>query len=67
MITKYEIDNIIQTNGIVFVNDLVDYFDTSDLIEIINKLHNMGINNQKIKVMVYCKECGKELVVRPSQ
>lgn len=32
MITKYEIDNIIQTNGIVFVNDLVDYFDTSDLI-----------------------------------
>ena len=49
MITKYEIDNIIQTNGIVFVNDLVDYFDTSDLIEIINKLHNMGINNIKSK------------------
>ena len=27
----------------------------------------MGINNQKIKVKVYCKKCGKELIVKPSQ
>ena len=27
----------------------------------------MGINNQKIKVKVYCRECGKELIVIPSQ
>ena len=27
----------------------------------------MNINNQKIKIKVYCKECGMELIVKPSQ
>lgn len=67
MITKDEINSIIEINGVVFVNDLVNKFDTDDFIEIIDELHKIGINNQKIKVKVYCKECGKELIVRPSQ
>lgn len=67
MITKNDINDIIQINGIIFVNDFVNYFNTDNFIKIIDILHEMGINNQKIKVKVYCKECGKELIVRPSQ
>lgn len=67
MSIKDEINNIIKTNNVVFVNDLTTLFDTNDFIEIIDNLHNIGINNQKIKIKVCCKECGKELIVRPSQ
>ena len=67
MITKDKIEEIIHLNGVVFVNDLIDNVDRNVFIEIIDKLHSIGINNQKIKVKVYCKECGKELIVRPSQ
>jgi G:T-mismatch repair DNA endonuclease (very short patch repair protein) len=67
MITKDKIEEIIHLNGVIFVNDLSDNVDRNGFIEIIDKLHNIGINNQKIKVKVYCKECGKELIVRPSQ
>ena len=66
MTIKNEINKIIETNGVVFVNDLVDYFNTNNLVDIINKLHEMKINNKMIKVKVYCKECGKEMIVRPS-
>lgn len=66
MITKEEINNIISVNGVIFANDLVDDFNTNDLIDIVNKLHKIGINNKKIKIKVYCKECGQELIVRPS-
>ena len=66
MTIKNEINKIIETNGVVFVNDLVDYFNTNNFVEIINKLHDMKINNKKIKVKVNCKECGKEMIVRPS-
>ena len=67
VITKDEIDNIIKANGIIFVNDLTKDFKTENFIEIIDCLHQMGVNNQKIKIKVYCKECGTELIVRPSQ
>jgi G:T-mismatch repair DNA endonuclease (very short patch repair protein) len=67
MITKDKIEEIIKLNGVVFVNDLSENFDRNNFIYIIDKLHEMGINNQKIKVKVYCKECGQELIVRPSQ
>ena len=67
MITKDEIINIINTNGVVFINDLVKDFKTDDFVKIVDELHAIGINNQKIKVKVYCKECGTELIVRPSQ
>jgi G:T-mismatch repair DNA endonuclease (very short patch repair protein) len=67
MITKDKIEQIIKINGVVFVNDLTDNFEKSNFIDIINQLHNMGINNQKIKIKVYCKECGKELIIRPSE
>ena len=65
--TKDKIEEIINLNGVIFVNDLSDNCSRNDFIEIINKLHDIGINNQKIKVKVYCKECGEELIVRPSQ
>lgn len=67
MITKDKIEEVIKLNGVVFVNDLSENFDRNNFIYIIDKLHEMGINNQKIKVKVYCKECGQELIVRPSQ
>ena len=67
MIAKDEIEEIINLNGIVFANDLSDDLNRDSLIEIIDILHSMGINNKKIKVKAYCKECGKELIVRPSQ
>lgn len=67
MITKDEIEKIIKLHGVVFVNDLSENFDRNDFIDIIDELHEIGINNQKIKVKVYCKECDKELIVRPSQ
>ena len=47
MIIKDEINSIITTNGVIFVNDLVDKFNTENFIEIINILHKIGINNQK--------------------
>lgn len=67
MITKDKIEEIIHLNGVIFVNDLSDKVDRNCFIEMIDKLYSIGINNQKIKVKVYCKECGKELIVRPSQ
>lgn len=67
MTTKDEIEEIINLNGVVFVNDLSDNLSRNSFIEIIDKIYTIGINNQKVKVKVYCKECGKELVVRPSQ
>ena len=67
MKTKDEIEKIIQLNNVIFVNDLTNDSSRNGFIKIIDELHNMEINNQKIKVMVYCKECGKELIVRPSQ
>ena len=67
MITKDEINNIIKLNGVIFINDIVEHFNTNNFIEIIDELHKIGVNNQKIKIKVYCKECGKELIVRPSQ
>lgn len=67
MITKDKIEEVIKLNDVVFVNDLSENFDRNNFIYIIDKLHEMGINNQKIKVKVYCKECGQELTVRPSQ
>ena len=66
MTIKNKINKIIKTNGVVFVNDLVNYFNTNNFIDIINKLHEMKINNKMIKVKVHCKECGKEMIVRPS-
>lgn len=67
MISKNKIEEIIKLNGVVFINDLNDDLSRNSFIEIIDKLHIIEINNQKIKVKVYCKECGKELIVRPSQ
>lgn len=67
MITKDKIENIIKLDGVIFVNDLIENFNRNDVIKTIDKLHVMDINNQKIKVKVYCKECGEELIVRPSQ
>lgn len=67
MLTKDEIEKIIKLNGVIFINDLIENFDRNNVISMIDKLHEIGINNQKIKVKVYCKECGKELIVRPSQ
>lgn len=67
MITKDKIEEIIHTNGVIFVNDLSDNLSRNSFIEIIDALHHIGINNQKIKVKAYCKECGEELIVRPSQ
>lgn len=67
MISKDEINNIIKTNGVIFVNDLINEFNTENFIDIVEKLRRIGIDNKKIKIKVYCKECGKELVVRPSQ
>lgn len=67
MITKEKIEQIIQKNDVVFVNDLTKDLSRYNLLVIIDKLHQMGINNQKIKVKVCCKECGKEMIVRPSQ
>ena len=54
MITKDKIEEIINLNGGIFVNDLSESLDRDSLIEIINKLHKLGINNKKIKVKVYC-------------
>jgi G:T-mismatch repair DNA endonuclease (very short patch repair protein) len=67
MISKDKIEETIESNGVIFVNGLSDNSDRNNFIHIIDKLHEMGINNQKIKVKVYCKECGQELIVRPSQ
>ena len=67
MIVKDKVEEIIKLNDVVFVNDLSKNFDRNNFIYIIDKLHEMGINNQKIKIKVYCKECGQELIVRPSQ
>ena len=67
MITKDKIDEVIKLNGVVFVNDLSENFDRKNFIYIIDKLHEIGINNQKIKVKVYCKECGKEKQMQKSQ
>lgn len=67
MIAKDKIEEVIKLNGVVFVNDLSENFDRNNFIYIIDKLHEIGINNQKIKVKVYCKECGQELIARPSQ
>lgn len=67
MLTKDKIEEIINLNGVVCINDLSESVDRNNFIEIIDYLHKIGINNQKIKARVYCKECGKELIVRPSQ
>jgi G:T-mismatch repair DNA endonuclease (very short patch repair protein) len=67
MIAKDKVEEMINLNGVIFVNDLCNDLNRDVFIEIINELHNFGINNQKIKVKVYCKECSKELIVRPSQ
>jgi G:T-mismatch repair DNA endonuclease (very short patch repair protein) len=67
VITKEDIEQIIDNNGMIFVNDLTNKHIRDNYISIVNNLHNMGINNQKIKIKVYCKECGLEVIVRPSQ
>ena len=67
MIIKDKIKEIIELNGVIFINDLIDMSNRNSVIDVINEMHNIGINNQKIKIKVYCKECGKELIVRPSQ
>lgn len=67
MIAKDKVEEIIRLNDVVFVNDFIDNFDRNSFIHAIDKLHSIGINNQKIKVKVYCKECNKELIARPSQ
>lgn len=67
MITKEEINKIIELNDVVFVNDLTNNHTRDNYINIVNTLHNIGVNNQKIKIKVYCKNCGKELIVKPSQ
>ena len=67
MVTKENVYKIIEFKGIVFVNDLTDNHTRDNYINIVDILHQMKINNQKIKIKVYCKECGKELIVKPSQ
>lgn len=67
MKTKDEINQIINLNGVIFINDLVDMSDRNTVINCIEELHKLGINNKKIKIKVYCKECNLELIVLPSQ
>lgn len=67
MIAKDKVEEMINLNGVVFVNDLCNDLNRDLFIEVINELHNLGVNNQKIKIKVYCKECSKELIIRPSQ
>lgn len=67
MTFKEKIEEIIKLKGVIFINDLIDITNRNDVICIIDDLHKLGINNQKIKVKVYCRECGEELIVRPSQ
>jgi G:T-mismatch repair DNA endonuclease (very short patch repair protein) len=67
MLTKDEINHLIEANGVIFVNDLTNNHTRNNYIDIVTNLHNMNINNQKIKIKVYCQKCGKELIVRPSQ
>lgn len=66
MITKEEILKIIDLNDVVYINDLVVNNNRDSYISMINLLETFNINNQKIKVKVYCKKCGKEIVVIPS-
>ena len=67
MISKSEVIDIIENNGVVFANDLVDCCQAENVLQVVNILHEMGINNQKIKIKVACKECDRELIVRPSE
>ena len=67
MIKREEINTIINNQGVIYINDLTDNHTRDNYIYIINLLHDIGINNQKIKIKVYCKKCGKELIVKPSQ
>ena len=67
MMTKDEINKIIESSGVIFINDLTDDHTRDNYIEIVNTLHGMCIHNQKIKIKVYCKKCNKELIVKPSQ
>ena len=67
MITKENINKIIEANGVVFINDLTNEHKRDNYINLVNVLHQMNINNQKIKIKVCCKVCGKELIVKPSQ
>ena len=67
MMTKDKIEEIIKLNGVIFINDLIDMSNRDNVVTVINELHNIGINNQKIKIKVYCKECEEELIIRPSQ
>lgn len=67
MITKEGINKIIDNNGVIFVNDLTSNHTRNSYIDIVNDLHNMNINNQKIKIKAYCKECSRELIIKPSQ
>ena len=67
MLTKDEINKIIQTDGVVYINDITNKHERANYIDIVNILHSWNINNQKIKIKVYCKECNDELIVRPSE
>ena len=52
MITKDEIEELINLNGVVFVNDLSDDDGRNSFIEIINKLHSIFINNQMNRITI---------------
>lgn len=66
MPTKEEILEMIDDRGFVYVNDFVDNFQIDDYLIIVAKLHDVGISNKQVKIKVYCKECGREMIVSPA-
>ena len=67
MLALEKINEIIEIDGVIFINNLTNDMGRDNVLNVVHQLHDMGVNKQKIKIKVCCKECGKELIVRPAE
>lgn len=59
-------DDIIHGNDIIYVDNYVDVNNRNDVISFLNEMKKANVWNQRIKINVNCRVCGKRLVVIPS-
>ena len=50
---------------VIYINDLMSVYPNKSILEINDLLLSQGIDNKRIKIKVYCKECGKEIITTP--
>lgn len=50
---------------VIYINDLMSVYPNKSILEINDLLLSQGVDNKRIKIKVYCKECGKEIITTP--